>query len=205
MSGQPPHTPPADRARIGRWVVRAGYAFTFAVVGASILESILAWGATSSVALLACTAALWLASGVIAYGRLLRGELAAFSVGRGLAALPVSLGCAYYSPAIEHAGRWWALLLPHLTFGLLRHGLGLPHLCALLLTILVALPELMLTAAVTQAVVIAPLTAIFGADSPIVESARDQLGGITVSDEDPLHRRSGLEESTVWGGRTELD
>jgi hypothetical protein len=202
MSEQPPQIPSA--ARLGHWLVRAGYVFTFALIAVWVVESIGAWGTTSSVALLGCTAALWLASGVIAYGRLLRGQLAAFSVGRGLAALPVSLGLAYYSPAIEHAGKWWALLLPHLTFGLLRHGLGLPHLCALLLTILVALPELILTAAITQAVVIAPLSAIFGADSPIVESARDHLGGIKVEDGGSPHR-GGFEESTVWGGKSELD
>jgi hypothetical protein len=203
MSEQHPEPSRAKRPCVGRWVVRAGYGFTLGVLAVAIVESIRAWGETSSATLLGCTVAFWLASGVIAYGRLLRGQLApgAFSVGRGVAGLPVSLGFAYYGPAIEHTAAWWALLLPNATYALLRHGIGLPHLCALLLTIALAFPELILSAAVTEAVVITPLKVIFGSDSPIVASARDLFGGI---DKDGPFESTRSEESTVWGGKSEL-
>jgi hypothetical protein len=84
--------------RAGRWFVRAGYAVLFGAIAVSVVESFLAWGETSSATLLGCTIVLWLASGVIAYGRKLRGELApgTFRVGRGIASLPIALAFAYY-------------------------------------------------------------------------------------------------------------
>src|SRR4051794_13039076 len=97
--------------RAGRWLVRAGYTVFFGTIAVAVAESILAWGETSSAILLGCTVVLWLASGLIAYGRKLRGELepGAFSVGRAIASLPFSLALAYYGPTIEHTGAWWAL------------------------------------------------------------------------------------------------
>jgi hypothetical protein len=178
---------------------------TLAAIAAAIVESILSWGETSSATLLACTVVLWLATGAIAYGRKLRGELrpGAFSVGRGIASLPLSLVMAYYGPAIEHFGAWWALLLPNATYDLLGHAIGLPHLPALVLTILVAPVELFLSALVPQGLIISPLSAMFGSDSPIVDSARDLVGGIEVTHDDGM-APSGFEESTVWGGESSL-
>lgn len=189
----------------GRWLVRAGYTVLFGAIAASVVESVLAWGEASSATLLVCTVVLWLASGVIAYGRKLRGELApgAVRVGRGVASLPVSLAFAYYGPAIEHFAVWWVLLLPHLTYDLLGHTIGLPHLAALVLTILVAPVEIILALLVPQTLIISPLSAIFGSDSPIVDNARDLVGGIEMRDGDGMPA-AGFEESTVWGGKSSL-
>jgi hypothetical protein len=136
----------------GRWLVRAGYTVLFGAIAALVVESVLAWGETSSATLLVCTVVLWLASGAIAYGRKLRRELApgAFRVGRGIASLPISLAFAYYGPAIEHFASWWVLLLPHFTHHLLGHAMGLPHLAALVLTILVTPVEIILAVLVTR-------------------------------------------------------
>jgi hypothetical protein len=203
------HHPPATQARgnprAGRWLVRAGYTVLFAAIAASVVESVLAWGDTSSVTLLVCSVVLWLASGMIAYGRKLRGELApgAFSMGRGVASLPVALALAYYAPAIEQLAAWWVLLLPHLTHDLLGDTIGLPHLAALVLTILAAPVEIILALLVPQTLIIAPLSAIFGSDSPIVDSARDLVGGIEITDGAGMPA-AGHEESTVWGGKSSL-
>jgi hypothetical protein len=169
--------------RAGHWLVYAGYAVLFGAIAVAVVESILAWGETSSTILLGCTVALWLASGLIAYGRKLRGELepGAFRVGRAIASLPLSLAIAYYGPTIEHIGAWWALLLPHATYDLLGHTIGLPHLPALVLTILVAPVEMILSALVPQMLIISPLSAMFGSDSAIVQDARDLVGGIEVT------------------------
>jgi hypothetical protein len=201
----PPATPAPGNSRAGSWLVGGGYAVTLGAFVAAIVASILAWGETSSVALLASVVVLWLASAMIAYGRKLRGELGpgGFSVGRGIAALPVCLVLAYFAPAIEHFGAWWILLLPHLTYELLGHTIGLPHVLALVVTIVVALPEIFLAALVPQFLIVTPLSAIFGRDSPIVENVRELVGGVWVSYDDGTPA-SGLEESTVWGGESRL-
>jgi hypothetical protein len=135
---------------------------------------------------------------VVAYGRKLRGQLppGAFRVSRGLLSVPFGLGLAYFGPAIEHFGIWWALLLPHLTYGALDSA-GLGHWPALALTVVAAPVELLVTMLVSQAVIVSPLSAILGPDNPVVEAVRDLVGGIRVVEYGPLpaagstSRRSG--------------
>jgi len=187
-------------SRLGRALVRAGYAVILAGVAASVVLSIRAWGETSSLSLVGCLLVLWTGSGIVAYGRKLRGQLppGAFRVSRGLLSLPFGLGLAYYGPAIEHFGIWWALLLPHLTYGALDSA-GLGHWPALALTVVAAPVELLVTVLVSQAVIVSPLSAILGPDNPVVEAVRDLVGGVRVVEDGPLPA-AGFHESTVWAG-----
>ena len=188
---------------LGRRFVGSGHLVIFAGVAAGIVFSVRAWGERSSVALLGCVVVIWAGSGLVEYGRKLRGELppGSFRMGRGLLSLPVGLALAYYGPTIEHFGIWWALLLPHLTYGFLA-SVGLPHLLALVFTIVVAPLELIATAVVSQLVIVAPLSAVLGSENPIVDNVRDLVGGVRVAD-DPLPA-AGLHESTAWAGDNTL-
>jgi hypothetical protein len=186
--------------RAGRLWIRTGYAVLFVALAAAFVVSIDAWGQTSSFSLLGCVVVMWVGSGLIAFGRKLRGELApgAFRVSKGLLSLPFGLVLAYFGPAIEHFGVWWGLLLPHVTFDLVS-AIGLPHWPALVLTLIVAPFELFITAAISQMLVIAPLSAVLGSDHPIVESVRDMVGGVGVTHDEP-----GRHETTAWAGESML-
>jgi hypothetical protein len=189
---------------VGRWLVRAGYAVILTSIATAIVVSVSVWGDSSSLALVGCLVVAWAGSGLLAYGRKLRGELlpGAFRLSRGLLSLPFGLLLAYYGPAIEQLGAWWALLLPHETFDLLA-SIGVPHWPALMLTVVVAPVELIVTAFVSQLLIVSPLTALLGRGSPVVESVRDLVGGIEVEHSDPMPT-AGFRESTVWAGESAL-
>jgi hypothetical protein len=188
----------------GRLLIRTGYAVVLVGVAAAIVVSVRAWGESSSVSLLGCVAVMWAGSGAIAYGRKLSGELPAgsFSLRKALLSLPLGLVLAYYGLAIEHFGIWWALLLPHLTYSFLA-AMALPHWPALGLTILGAPVEMIITASISQMLVVSPLSAVLGRGHPIVEGVRDLVGGVEVSDGEPVPV-TGRQESTAWAGESML-
>ena len=173
-------------------------------VAAATVVSVRAWGESSSLALLGCVPLMWAGSGLIAYGRKLRGELppGAFSVSKALLSLPLGLVLAYYGPAIEHFGIWWALFVPHLTYSLLA-STGLPHWPSLVLTIVAAPFEMIVTASISQAMVVSPLSAILGRGHPIVGVVRGLVGGIEVDEGDPVPM-TGRRESTAWAGESSV-
>jgi len=188
----------------GRLFVRTGYVVVLAGLAAATVVSVRAWGESSSVALLGCVPLMWAGSGLIAYGRKLRGELpaGAFSLSKALLSLPLGLVLAYYGPAIEHFGIWWALFVPHLTYNLLA-STGLPHWPSLGLTIVAAPFEMIVTASISQMMVVSPLSAILGRGHPMVEAVRDLVGGIEVDEGEPLPV-TGRRESTAWAGESSL-
>lgn len=97
-----------------------------------------------------------------------------------------------------HFGTWWGLLFPHLTFDLFS-GIGLPHWPALVLTLVAAPFELIVTAAISQTLIVAPLSAILGSDHPTVDFVRGMVGGVGVD-----HAGPGRQETTAWAGESAL-
>ena len=171
-----PDRPPTSQR--GDWLVRLGVAVIAAAFVWAVVASVRAWGETTSVALLATVVIGWVGSILVTQGMVLRGQLTPGQVlsRRALLALPIGVAVAYFGPAIEHFGSWWVLLLPHHTYSLLA-GAGLPHWPALVVTIALGVPEVLLAVMVTQIAIVSPLSFALGPDHPIVEDVRGMVGG----------------------------
>ena len=192
---------PVSPRPYGTMLVRAGYAVTFAAIAGSIIASFQSWGDRTSLWVAVSVVVIWVGSGITAVGRVRRGQIPAnaFDPARAVRSLPFGVVFAYFGPAIEQFGLWWALFLPRRTYGLFA-WLGLPHLVALVPTVVLAIPELLLTAVVTTVFVTRPLQAILGADSPVLASARESLPNVYVEDA----QSPGRYESSVWTGEHRL-
>jgi hypothetical protein len=188
----------ASSRRVGFWLSRLGYVVMLAPLAGCVVVTVRGSGGPSSMALLIAVIGLWVGSGGIAYGDKLRGELEpreAIRVRRGLLGLPFCVALVSFGPALEDFGIWWVFLLPHLTYGIVA-GAGVPHWPALAVTVVLAVPELFLTAAATQFLVVAPAQKVFGRQSPVVDTVRGLVGGVDVTED----KRSGRHKWNMWVG-----
>ena len=188
----------AAAARSGRRLVWLGYVILFVPFTGAVAVTLSRPGGPSMAALLIAVAGLWAGHGVVAYGEKLRGRLGpgeAIHVRRGLLGLPFLVALVSFGSAIEHFGVWWLMVLPTSTYDVLA-GAGLPQWAAFPVTAVIAVPELFLTVALTNLLVVKPAQKVVGCEGPMLEAVRGLVNGYNLGKDAP----AGKHKWNLWIG-----